>query len=91
MLAYCGLSLASNLIDIARTGTVDETLVHHFIYFIFSLIAIVIIIECQKVEDCFHCFNRVQYNQYSALAGKLRTQLQAEYKDANVVQIDPFT
>jgi len=78
MLAYSVLSLAINLVDIVRTGPLDDTLVHHFIYFIFTLIAIVIIIECQKVEDCFHCFNRVQYNQYSALAGKLRTQLQAE-------------
>ena len=78
MLTYAVLSFISNLIDIERTGEVDETLEHHFVYYILALLAIVIIIECQKVEDCFHCFNRVQYNQYSALAGKLRTQLQAE-------------
>jgi hypothetical protein len=37
-----------------------------------NLLAVFLIIASQNVEDCFHCFNRIQHIQYSSLAGKLK-------------------
>jgi len=62
MVAFILINLLVSIVDLPAIDKENEDSIDDYFYYLIpSFIAIGVIVESQKIEDCFHCFNRVPY------------------------------